>query len=306
MNKPFSYFNNAKGIAAYHAWHSLLGEIMENGNECEPRGKKIKELIGHQVFIYDGLENIIADPNRKINYKFLVAQWLTTLIGLEDLPILENYMKAISSYEHDGQGGSYPSYGPRLLPQWPFIMQTLTRDPDSRQAVMSIWQPQTEPQRYVPCTLSLQFLIREKKLHTVATMRSSDAWLGLPYDIFNFSMLANCLAAGLSHVMRTRLDVGSLTMNLGSSHLYEPHWQMATSLANAPMGKSIRSPLMTPTIDFPFSEVEAVLTQKKLSDVHLFDIKKIGHPWLEYITILSTETNAHALMMLEGLARTMR
>ena len=40
-------------------------------------------------------------------------------------------------------------------------------------------------------SLSLQFFLREASdqlwLHTIATMRSNDAWLGVPYDTFNFN-----------------------------------------------------------------------------------------------------------------------
>ena len=46
----------------------------------------------------------------------------------------------------------------------------------------------------IPCTVSLQFLIRENKLHLFVNMRSNDVFLGLPHDIFCFTMIQEIIA----------------------------------------------------------------------------------------------------------------
>jgi thymidylate synthase len=54
-------------------------------------------------------------------------------------------------------------------------------------------------------------------------MRSSDAWLGWVYDVFNFS----CLSMWIVLALRQKgIDVklGSLTLQAGSQHLYESNW----------------------------------------------------------------------------------
>ena len=78
----------------------------------------------------------------------------------------------------------------------------------------------------LPCTISVQFVIRDGKLHCFDTMRSSDAWLGWPFDVFNFSMLAwmvltllRCRCNSDNHVS-VGLELGSLHLTAGSQHLY--------------------------------------------------------------------------------------
>jgi thymidylate synthase len=76
----------------------------------------------------------------------------------------------------------------------------------------------------VPCTLSLQFFLREASdelwLHTTATMRSNDVWLGTPYDTFNFSAISFYLCLLLNQ-RGLKCKLGKLTIQAGSRHLYE-------------------------------------------------------------------------------------
>jgi thymidylate synthase len=74
-------------------------------------------------------------------------------------------------------------------------------------------------------------------------MRSSDAWLGLPYDFFTFSMLSLDLAADLGAM------TGSLQMNLGSSHLYEEHYMQAEAVVLSDQkSESLRVPPFNDTV----------------------------------------------------------
>jgi len=286
----------------YHNWVVLLNTLLQQPI-VSPRGKPCREAIHTRLIIEDAYQNILIDPERKLNYRFLVAQWLTTQLGLED-KLLERFNKNLAGYETDGQGGVYPSYGPRLAPQWPFILGTLSRDPESRQAVMSIWEAQsdikiTAYERYVPCTLSLQFLLRRQSewtsrnwyLHIIATMRSSDAWLGLPYDIYNFTMLGNFLVGALRHALRWPIALGSITLNLGSSHIYEPHWELARGIVNAPMGRSGRSPQLPTSLSLP-AGINRLVDPSALG----FELNDV---WKIYEKVLASATNAEALAYLE-------
>jgi hypothetical protein len=66
----------------------------------------------------------------------------------------------------------------------------------------------------VPCTLSLQFLIRDKRLNCIATMRSNDIVWGLTYDVFNFTMIQEYVA------VKVGIPLGDYFHNAGSLHLY--------------------------------------------------------------------------------------
>jgi thymidylate synthase len=74
--------------------------------------------------------------------------------------------------------------------------------------------------------VSVQFLIRDGLLHVVDTMRSSDLWLGWPYDIFNFSMLARYVICHL----KQKPELGVIVLQAGSAHLYEQNWLPAQAI----------------------------------------------------------------------------
>ncbi len=57
-------------------------------------------------------------------------------------------------------------------------------------------------QKEIPCTTTLQFFVRNERLDMVTTMRSNDAYLGLPHDVFCFTMLQEIIARSLG------LDIG--------------------------------------------------------------------------------------------------
>lgn len=286
-----------EGANVFTVWKKLLEEIYFYGRVANPRDKPIKELLGVQLHINNALHNTITNPLRNMNYRFMVGQWLATLFGIDD-KILERFNSKLPNYESDGRGGWYPSYGPRLRPQWPYILKSFVDDAETRQAVMSIWEAQSLPteQRYVPCTLSLQFLIRPNagginQLHTIASMRSSDAWLGLPYDIYNFSMLANYLCSLLRTGYRIPVQPGTLTMNLGSSHLYAEHIDKAKAVIDHPSPELVNYVYSwnIPNAHIPH-ELELFL--KAPSDLK---IKYSGTSWDRYLRAMLAPNNAEAL-----------
>jgi len=61
-------------------------------------------------------------------------------------------------------------------------------------------------------------------------MRSSDAWLGLPYDIFSFTMMAQYVRM----LLPTPINGGMLHINMGSAHLYESDWEKAEEMLKSP------------------------------------------------------------------------
>jgi thymidylate synthase len=63
-------------------------------------------------------------------------------------------------------------------------------------------------------------------------MRSSDAWLGWPYDVFNFSMVAWALCLqlhemGVKDVLGGTIKPGTLFLTAGSQHLYATNVEQA-------------------------------------------------------------------------------
>jgi thymidylate synthase len=201
------------------AWMEALSYVHDYGEVVAPRGMKTMEVIGYSFTVTDALQNLLVHPGRDLNFRYCVAEFMWITAGLDQLSPLVKYNKRMAEFSDDGYS-LRGAYGPRLMPQMPWVIAQLKLS-GSRQAVATIWTPTPAPSKDIPCTISAQFLARAGKVHAVFTMRSSDLWLGLPYDFYVFSQILNCVAGELG------LEVGSLTMQLGSAHLYETHWSVA-------------------------------------------------------------------------------
>jgi len=101
------------------------------------------------------------------------------------------------------------------------VITLLQEKPNTRQAVITMWNGGDllhaiiGDHKDLPCTLSLQFLLRGRLLHCIATMRSNDVWLGLPYDVFAFTCLQRLIADAL------KVKTGMYVHQVGSLHVYE-------------------------------------------------------------------------------------
>jgi thymidylate synthase len=102
-----------------------------------------------------------------------------------------------------------------------YVVDALVKEPTSRRAVLTIWRENPPPSRDTPCTISVQFLLRDGYLNELVYMRSSDTWLGLPYDLFTFTMVAATVYLKLRDKGLDLRGLGRLTNIAGSRHLYQ-------------------------------------------------------------------------------------
>jgi thymidylate synthase len=118
------------------------------------------------------------------------------------------------------------AYGPRIFSatqdqpssQWSRAIKRLKseRNQGTRNAVLQIATPSDflNETKDRPCTCSIQFVVRRKTLHMMVHMRSNDVYLGLPHDIFAFTMLQEIAAREIG------VGLGSYFHSVGSMHLY--------------------------------------------------------------------------------------
>ncbi|MEP7764377.1 thymidylate synthase [Sanguibacter sp. 26GB23] len=133
------------------------------------------------------------------------------------VPYLPDYQRFM-----EADGTIHGGYGPRLFGngadnQVHNAISRLRKESSSRRVVIQILDKTDMLQtRYhdIPCTSTVQFLIRDEAVHAVVSMRSNDAWLGLVHDIFAFTMLQEIVARDLGKA------VGSYTHFAASLHLY--------------------------------------------------------------------------------------
>jgi thymidylate synthase len=195
--------------------------IINEGREVSPRGQLTKEVLGKTLAI-NSLESLYASPLRNLNFSFLFAENLWYLSGRNALGFLKCYNKNYSNFADQGilQG----AYGPQILEQIRYVINTLSEDVDSRQAVISLWRPNPLSAKDKPCTLSFHFMVREGKLNAHVTMRSNDAVWGQNYDVPSFSLLLIVIAGILN------IEPGILFLTANSLHVYEKHFDLMDKL----------------------------------------------------------------------------
>lgn len=214
------------------AWLYTLSAIESNGWDVSPRGMATKELPQHTVAV-DMKLPVLTFKERKLHYPFMAAEAFWILTGDDRVSTIAPYNKHISQFSDDGETFA-GAYGPRILDQLNYVLNTLTNDEDTRQAVMTIWSPKPELSKDIPCTVAIDFKIRDDALNVHVFMRSSDVWLGLPYDVFNFSMLGVLVCGMLNRDVdpEDQLIPGVLFLTAASSHLYERNFPDAERCLN--------------------------------------------------------------------------
>lgn len=210
-----------------HTWLSALNDILTNGDLVSPRGKRTKE-IPQRTMVVDMRRPVLRVPDRSLSYRFMAAEAFWILSGDDRVETIAPYNSRIKDFSDDGER-FFGAYGPKIKAQLPYIIEKLNADEDSRQAGLTIWRECPPQTKDVPCTVAIFFAIRNNKVNAHVFMRSSDVWLGVPYDVFNFSMLAH-LVCGLLNEHRPLADAvvpGKLFLTAASSHLYEVNWDDA-------------------------------------------------------------------------------
>tara|TARA_B100000424_G_scaffold269599_1_gene266910 strand:- start:3572 stop:4345 length:774 start_codon:yes stop_codon:yes gene_type:complete len=199
-------------------WYAALDDIIAHGASIKPRGLSCLELCGYQTVV-DMEHPILTVPGRNIGYKFMAAEAAWILSGDNRTSTITPYSREIGGFSDDGIT-YHGAYGPKIRDQLHYVVDCLGKDPDTRQAVINIWRENPPVTKDVPCTLSLQWVIREDTIHCIDTMRSSDIWLGWPYDVFNMSMITRYILLYLRQVHSRTYKLGTLRLTAGSQHLY--------------------------------------------------------------------------------------
>ncbi|MBX9585743.1 MAG: thymidylate synthase [Gammaproteobacteria bacterium] len=101
------------------------------------------------------------------------------------------------------------------------VLRLLKADKFSRQAILHYNLPENydSDTQDIPCTVSVQVLIRDGKIHFIVFQRSSDLFYGLPYDILWHCHLMKKMILDL-HSDEIQVEPGSISIVMGSVHIY--------------------------------------------------------------------------------------
>lgn len=220
---PQTIIGKTAGDVCFKALAHFLSS--SNVEHSSPRSMSITETRGVVYQLTDPRRCAAYLPGRSLNYHFMLAEWLWIALGRDDVEFISHYCKEISRFSDDGKT-FFGAYGPRWRGQVDYVLEKLQNDPDSRQAVINIWRENPPATNDVPCTLSMQYFIRNDRVEAFVNMRSSDVWLGLPYDLHNFSQLQKHVAFELGR------EAGPLTLYVASAHLYDRDRDKALGVFN--------------------------------------------------------------------------
>lgn len=214
-------------------WVETLQTILTSGREVLPRGAKTREILHHTVEV-NMRKPVLRVPERGLSYRFMAAEAFWILSGDDRVATIAPYNDRIASFSDDGER-FFGAYGPKIRDQLHYVIEKLEADEDTRQAGLTIWRECPPQTKDVPCTVAIFFNIRQRLLNCHVFMRSSDVWLGLPYDVFNFSMLGHYVCGQLNTVRRARDVVapGQLFLTAASSHLYATNYDAAGVCVNS-------------------------------------------------------------------------
>ena len=212
-------YNNAN-----EAWENLYLGLNKEGDEYSPRGIKVKETLGCNIYILNTEDNLVFNTFRGLSPIYIAKEYFWYKSGdrsVERASKLSKFWETIAN--DDGTVNSnYGSY--IFVPEddgktvWNKTVDILKRDPDSRQAIIQIPIMPSRGTKDTPCTSSIQFFIRNNKLFATVYMRSTDVVLGFPIDIFQFTMWQNEMASELG------LETGWMRFISGNIHCYEKNW----------------------------------------------------------------------------------
>lgn len=216
-----------RGFSHAEAWLRAAREVAANGRRVSPRGMGSLEIPWVQIEVTDPTTIPIVVTGRELRNVIGVLEALQLIGGFSIPELLSDRVKKFAQFEDNGI--MWGAYGARTHGQLGNVVELLTRDPDSRQAVMTFYEAGRDlnnVKRDIPCTISVQFLLRAgrtgpddedrgSRLDAGVSMRSNDLWLGTPYDMLQFAILQMSVAQALG--ART----GTYVHRTGSLHLYD-------------------------------------------------------------------------------------
>lgn len=221
MGKYYSG-NNADEI-----YEKIYWNVKNNSNHIiNGRKGKTKEELHMMFSITDPRQRWVTCRKPVISPALAFAELITIMNGCAEAKIINKWNPVLPQYQ--GNYEEYPgAYGKRLRHIFGFdqlekAYETLKYNSNSRQVVLDIWKPDIDLPKHdgvannddIPCNICSMLKIRNGKLYWTQVMRSNDIFLGLPYNILQFTSLQEIFAGWLD------IEVGEYMHISDSMHFY--------------------------------------------------------------------------------------
>jgi thymidylate synthase len=240
-------------------YRRALSDIFDRTQfESSPRGFKIKEVTNATLELTDPTSNTFISECRPYNKKYLAGELIWYLSGRNDLAFISKFSKFWNRIAND-DGTLNSAYGYLIfkvpndagVTQFSWALNSLREDRDSRQAVIRFNDSiHSYPKvKDFPCTMFMQFMIRDDRLNAYVTMRSNDIHFGLTYDLPFFCILQQYMLAHLKLVY-PELELGTMYHNAMSLHAYEKDFEILTQMMDEGLQPDGMPVLTSPFLTF--------------------------------------------------------
>lgn len=246
------------------AYNGLLQAIRYNAENASPRGHEVMEMPGPTMWTISNPRQWAPNmKGRRLNIFFALAEVVWMWSGNGSVDFIAFYNSSIRQFQDSELPYFHGSYGKRVRhagyredghdrPEMPWttrniqgpdgswgvyagqedveidqiraVVQKLSVDPQSRQAVISLWDPFKDNlvvgSKDYPCNNLVYNQIREntatheRELKTTVIMRSNDLILGTPYNMIQFAHLQALIAGTLG------VEVGPYSVVANNLHMY--------------------------------------------------------------------------------------
>ena len=251
---------------------NLLKDIRDNGVDRGDRtGTGTRSVFGRQLR-FDLAEGFQILTTKKVHFKSVVNELIWFLNGDTSTQWLRENGVSIWDEWATEAGELGPLYGAQWV-NWPtrdggsinqidYVIDCLRHRPESRRILFHAWNVEylpdetMSPQENVeagrmalpPCHLLYQFYVANGKLSAMLYIRSSDAFLGLPFNIASVSLLVHMLC------QQVELEPGEVVVTMGDCHLYSNHAeQVETQLSRQPKSRPTLEIMRKPNSIYDYS-----------------------------------------------------
>lgn len=231
----------------------LLQDILDNGAVKGDRtGTGTLSVFGRQ-YRHNLADGFPLLTTKKLHLKSIINELIWFLSGDTNTAWLKENGVSIWDEWATPEGDLGPIYGAQWT-AWPtrdggsinqidYVVDCLRNNPDSRRILFHGWNVEYLPDEKIspqdnvragrmalpPCHLLYQFYVADGVLSAQLLIRSSDSFLGLPYNTASLAVLTMMLA------QQCDLVPGEIIICTGDSHIYSNHLeQVQQQLARQP------------------------------------------------------------------------
>ncbi len=251
----------------------LLAKILKDGKTKPSRGiVPLKSIFGYQMH-FDLRYGFPLLTTKKMPFKILAHELLWFVSGSSNIKYLQDHKIRYWDDFADKDLNLGPVYGVQWrhwkapngeeIDQLQWAIDQIKTNPNSKSIIVSAWNPaDLEEMRLPPCHTMFQFDVTKGKLRMQLYQRSSDVFLGLPFNIAQYAMLLQMVA----HV--TGLQARELVVSIGNAHLYTNQIEPAKEQLQ-------RKPLAFPKLSFarPIESIDDF----KIEDFELSNYEALSH-----------------------------